>query len=618
MCGIAGYFSTQNTFSSEELLAMGQSLFHRGPDADGSFSDNLVGLIHRRLKIIDLSQEANQPMVSTDNRYEIIYNGEVYNYNDLRREHQLQVKTTSDTEVILQLLIQFGIDVCNEFNGMFAIALYDKVEHKLTLIRDRMGVKPLYYFWDGKNFAFASEIKALLRLQYVRQNISLNNTAVNEFLHLGYTGKEGTIYSNIYKLQSGSYIEITPESFTTSYFWNINEKVSKEIITNEYEAKETLRDLVESSVRYRLTCDVPYGTFLSGGIDSSLVTAVAQRNLSSRLQTFTIGFADSKYNESAYAKKVADYLGTEHTELMVTQQDALRLVQSMLDVYDEPFADSSAIPTMLVSQLARTKVTMTLSGDGGDELFMGYGAYIWAKRLQSPMLSTFRKPLSTGMMLGNDWIMRGAKVINYPEKANLPSHIFSQEQGFFSRNELSSILTNNFISPFELHEYPKSLKRQLSAVENQAFFDMNYYLQEDLLAKVDRASMKYSLESRVPLLDYNIVEFALNLDENLKVKNNVQKYLLKQVLYDYVPAELFQRPKWGFSIPLKTWLQNDLKFLIDDYLNPTMIQKHGIFNEKEVSKIVQKFLKFKQEHLYTRVWVMILMQKFMEEKFAKF
>jgi asparagine synthase (glutamine-hydrolysing) len=500
---------------------------------------------------------------------------------------------------------------------MFAIAIYDTVNQKLTLIRDRMGIKPLYYFWDGKNLAFASELKALLKLQFIQNQKSINYSALNEFLLLGYTGIHESIYNNIYKLPAGSYLEIDANSFNISPFWEIKNKIQKETITDYYQAKETLHDLVEASVRYRLKSDVPYGTFLSGGIDSSLVTAVAQRNLTSRLKTFTIGFADSKYNESNHAKKVADFLGTDHTELLVTEQDAIRLTHSILDIYDEPFADSSAIPTMLVSQLARTQVTMTLSGDGGDELFMGYGAYTWAKRLENPFLATFRKPIAAGMSLGNDWFKRGAKVLNYNNSENIPSHIFSQEQGFFTRNEISKLLSKDFVKPINLIEYPKSLARNFSATENQAFFDMNYYLKEDLLTKVDRASMQFSLESRVPLLDYNIVEFALNVDESLKIKDNTQKYLLKQVLYDYVPAEMFQRPKWGFSIPLKTWLKTDLRFLITDYLNPTLIAKHGIFNQNMVQSIIDKFLQHEQDHLYTRVWAMILVQRFFEETYPK-
>lgn len=616
MCGFAGYYSLFNSFSSNELESVGGSIASRGPDYQGVYSDERVGLVHRRLKIIDLSDDANQPMLSDDGRYVMVYNGEVYNYDDIRREQQIPVKTSSDTEIVFKTLISDGIDAVETYNGMFAIAFYDTKEKKMLLIRDRMGVKPLYYFWDGTNFAFASEIKALLEFPFIKKNKSINYTALNEFLHLGYTGIEGTIYTNIYKVPAGSYIEVSENGINIQSYWSTYNYIQPETIDDFYSAKEILRDLVEQSVRYRLKSDVPYGTFLSGGIDSSLVTAVAQKNLSTRLNTFTIAFAENKYDESQYARQVAEYLGTNHTEMTVTQKDALNLIPSILDTFDEPFADSSAIPTMLVSKLAKTQATMILSGDGGDELFMGYGAYRWAERLQKQSIKLLHKPLSFFLRQGNSWSKRGGNVLNYTNTENIPSHIFSQEQCLFSRKEISSILNPDIVRDIHLNEYPE-VARTLSAAENQALFDMNYYLREDLLPKVDRSSMKYSLEVRVPLLDYTIVEFALNLNEKLKVHGDTQKYLLRQVLYDYVPSNLFVRPKWGFSIPLEKWLQTDLSFLIDDYLNDNLIRKTGIFNQKEVQKLVRKFRSGRNGYLYNRIWQVILIQKFITDKFNK-
>lgn len=616
MCGFAGYYSLFNSFSNNELESVGGSIASRGPDYQGVYSDERVGLVHRRLKIIDLSDDANQPMLSDDGRYVMVYNGEVYNYDDIRREQQIPEKTSSDTEIVFKTLISDGIDAVETYNGMFAIAFYDTKEKKMLLIRDRMGVKPLYYFWDGTNFAFASEIKALLEFHFIKKNKSINYTALNEFLHLGYTGIEGTIYTNIYKVPAGSYIEVNENGINIQSYWSTYNCIQPETIDDFYSAKEILRDLVEQSVRYRLKSDVPYGTFLSGGIDSSLVTAVAQKNLSTRLNTFTIAFAENKYDESQYARQVAKYLGTNHTEMTVTQKDALSLIPSILDTFDEPFADSSAIPTMLVSKLAKTQATMILSGDGGDELFMGYGAYRWAERLQKQSIKLLHKPLSFFLRQGNSWSKRGGNVLNYTNSENIPSHIFSQEQCLFSRKEISSILNPDLVRDIHLNEYPE-VARTLSAGENQALFDMNYYLREDLLPKVDRSSMKYSLEVRVPLLDYTIVEFALNLNEKLKVHGETQKYLLRQVLYDYVPSNLFVRPKWGFSIPLEKWLQTDLSFLIDDYLNDNLICETGIFNQKEVQKLVRKFKSGRNGYLYNRIWQIILIQKFISDKFNK-
>lgn len=615
MCGIAGYFTTSNVFDIKELPLMGESISSRGPEHQGIYSDDCVGLVHRRLKIIDLSDDSNQPMFSDDGRYVLVYNGEVYNYDDIRREQQIEVRTSSDTEIVLKTLINDGIDAVEYYNGMFAIAFYDTLEKKLLVIRDRMGVKPLYYYWDGKNFAFASEIKALLKLSFINSNKSVEYSALNQFLHLGYSGIDNTFYKNIYKVPAGSYMEVSKEGLLKQSYWTTYSQVRPETFDDIYSAKEILRDLVEQSVRYRLKSDVPYGTFLSGGIDSSLVTAVAQKNLNQQLKTFTIAFAENKYDESQYAKQIAQYLGTDHTQLTVTQKDAINLIPSILDVFDEPFSDSSSIPTMLVSKLAKTKTTMILSGDGGDELFMGYGAYTWANRLQSTKIQKYRKLLYVASKFGTSRIKRIGTVFNYPSEEQKPSHIFSQEQYLFSRNEIKNILRKDFYQEFILRDEIASVSRDLSPIENQALFDINYYLREDLLPKVDRSSMKYSLEVRTPLLDYNIVEFALNVNENLKIHNGTQKYLLKQVLYDYIPSNLFDRPKWGFSIPLCEWLHKDLHYLIEDYLNKNLIEQVGIFNYAEVRSFVIKFNSGCFDYLYNRLWQLILVQKFMTEKF---
>lgn len=613
MCGIAGYYSVDNSFIFSELDAVGKSITSRGPEYQGTYSDDCVGLVHRRLKIIDLSDESNQPMFSDDRRYVIAYNGEVYNYDEIRRCLRGQMHTKSDTEVVFKSLIEYGLEAIADFNGMFAIAFYDSVEKKLILIRDRMGVKPLYYYWDGKNFAFASEIKALLQFNAINKNKTINYSALNQFLHLGYSGVDETIYNGIFKLPAGSYMEVTETGIHIEKYWSPQDCITKDTVDELYSAKEILRDLVEQSVRYRLRSDVPYGTFLSGGIDSSLVTAVAQRNLSTRLKTFTIGFAESNFDERTHAKEIAEYLGTDHTDLVVTEKDALALVPRILDIYDEPFADSSAIPTLMVSQLAKTQTTMVLSGDGGDELFMGYGAYTWAERLQKPLVQTFHKPISLVLSCGNSWSKRASKVVNYPDKERIQSHIFSQEQYLFSQKEIASLVSKEFVHDFVVPQ-ESELARELSAKEKQALFDMNYYLCEDLLTKVDRASMHHSLEVRVPLLDYTIVEFALNLNENLKVHNGVQKYLLKQVLYDYVPAHLFARPKWGFSIPLCKWLHTDLHYLIDEYLSETALAKTGIFSQKKVRSLIRQFNNGRNDYVYNRIWQLILVQKFLLEK----
>jgi len=612
MCGIAGYFQCDSTrFNEADLRIMSQTIRHRGPDATGFFTDATVGLVHNRLSIIDLNATANQPMHSADGRYVIAYNGEVYNFNELAQEHHLQCKTTSDTEVVLELFSKYSTAAIEQFNGMFAFAMYDKHQQTLWLVRDRMSVKPLFYFWDGTHFAFASEIKALRSLKHINQDNALNHQAINAYLHLGYIPEPLTIWQNIYKFPSGSFAKVQGKTFEITRYWNPAEKIEKDTISNEMQAKEQLRDLVVSSIRYRLKSDVPYGTFLSGGIDSSLVTAVAQQQLSKPLNTFSIAFPDSKHNEAGYAKEVAKYLHTNHHELIVTEKDALALTEEMLDLYDEPFADSSAIPTMLVSKFARQHVTMTLTGDGGDELFMGYGMYTWAQRMQNPLLQAARKPIYAALSCLGNRQQRAAQLFNYPSKEELKSHIFSQEQYLFSKQEICKLLKPEYLQASSVIDDYSNLQRTLSAKEEQAFFDLNYYLKDDLLVKVDRASMYYSLEAREPLLDYHIVEFALNLDESLKVHGKTSKYLLKEVLYDFVPAQLFNRPKWGFSIPLETWLKGELRYLIDEYLNKTVINQFGIVDYTMVEQLKKQYLEKDKSYVYNRLWQLIVLHRFL-------
>ncbi|MGD0711605.1 MAG: asparagine synthase (glutamine-hydrolyzing), partial [Bacteroidales bacterium] len=404
MCGICGYYSTNNKFSEEDLIKMSSAIAHRGPDAEGFFHSEIAGLGHRRLSIIDLSVSANQPMHSHNNRYVMVFNGEVYNFkeieNDLRKTiHDLRLKTSSDSEVILEAFALWGPEFVNRLNGMFAIAIYDKEEKTFYFFRDRIGIKPLYYYRDGQNFAFASELKALKKIGFVNNNISVNYLAINEYLHLGYIPEPHSIYDKIYKFPSGSWAKLNSKGFEIKKYWNIDDKISDKLITDENEAKEKLKELLISSVKYRMISDVPFGTFLSGGIDSSLVTAIAQSLSTEPVKTFNIRFEDSKYDESPFARAVSEYLGTSHHEYTVTEKDGIELIPELMNIYDEPFADSSAIPTLLVSKMAKQHVSMTLSGDGGDELFMGYGAYNWAERLNKPFIKNFRAPIKGTLSL---------------------------------------------------------------------------------------------------------------------------------------------------------------------------------------------------------------------------
>lgn len=635
MCGIAGYYSRTDFFEKEDLCKMTKVLRHRGPDAEGFFSDNIVGLGHTRLSIIDLSERANQPMTSQNNRYVIIYNGEIYNFREIgamlktttTHNKQINFKTASDTEVILEAFGHYGTDFVNLLNGMFAFAIYDKVLGELYLFRDRLGIKPLYYFWDGENFAFGSELKSLIQIDKIPKKI--NKAAIRDFLHLGYIPTPHSIYKNIYKLNSGSYIKLSKSGLDHHKYWNLKNKIHSKAIEDKQQALVKLSDLLMSSVQYQLKSDVPFGVFLSGGIDSSLITAQAVELSSVKVNTFSIGFEENTHNESEYAKAIAKYLGTDHHEFIVSYNDAIELIDNIFEAYDEPFADSSAFPTMLVSKLAKEHVTVTLSGEGGDELFFGYGAYLWSRRLNNPLVKFFRKPLANILSQMSNRYQRAGKMLEYKDNNNIMSHIFSQEQYLFSECELDNLILDetlpkslinqilfrkSFLSNFEENGSPNFLveERSLSSMESQALFDLTYYLQDDLLTKVDRASMQYGIETRVPYLDHRVVEFALNLSPKLKYKDGVSKYILKEILFQYIPKKYFERPKQGFAIPLSFWLKDQLKYLIDEYLSEEIIKKHKIVNYEEVNQLKHQFFKG-VDYLYNRLWILIVLHMWLEK-----
>jgi asparagine synthase (glutamine-hydrolysing) len=608
MCGIAGYFQKVPRFNVEHIKRMTDAQKHRGPDAAGYFEHQSCGLGHRRLSILDLSDAANQPFYSQDGRYVIVYNGEVYNFNEIAEELQVKLRTTSDTEVILEAYMRWGTSFIQRMNGMFAIAIFDTLTEKLFLCRDRMGIKPIYYYQDETLIAFSSELKGILALR-PDISLSLDKDAVEEYLHLGYVPEPLTMCKEVKKFPSGHYAEISKSGFEIHSYWNMADKISAETLKDEQTAKQQLKQLLNSAVRYRMISDVPFGTFLSGGIDSSVVTAIAQINSDEPVNTFSIGFTESKHNEADYARQVAKHLGTRHHEFTVSEKDAIGMIDQMVDAYDEPFADSSGIPTMLVSRLAREHVTMTLSGDGGDELFLGYGSYTWAKRMSNPLVRAFRSPIHSVLSSLNDNRYRRA-ALHFQKSAHPLRHIFSQEIYYFNEAEVSRLLIGAK-NKTVVEEIIAGLKRKLSPEEEQAFFDMRYYLKDDLLTKVDRATMQFSLETRVPLLDYRIVEFALNLDKSLKNKDGIPKYLLKEVLYDYVPKSFFDRPKWGFSIPLDKWLTTDLNYLIDQYTSKEICVKYGLIRFEELDKYRQEFKKGRT-YLYNRLWQIILLHRHLE------
>jgi asparagine synthase (glutamine-hydrolysing) len=620
MCGIAGFISLNNQFTQQQLKNAAAVMQHRGPDADGFYfsANNTVGFAHRRLSILDLSTAANQPMLSADGRYCIVFNGEVYNFNELKNQladKGASLKTTSDTEVILELFAQKGPSCFATMNGMFAFAIYDTKENSVTLCRDHVGIKPLFYYADDSSLIFASEIKVIKKI--IGDRLSVNGNAIPYFLHVGFIPEPLTIYNCTFKFPAAHYAEINLNAnsiaaISPTAFWKLEDKITGTVLADEAVAKKQLNELLYDAVEKQLISDVPIGTFLSGGIDSSLVTAIAAKvSGSDKIKTFSIAIDDGKYNESKFARQVAGHLKTDHHEFAVKEKEVMELVDKLIPAYDEPFADSSAFPTMMVSRLARKHVTVALSGDGGDELFHGYGMYQWAKRLANPLTPLTKVPLyAVSKLMGNKY-QRAGNLYDYANNAHLTTHIFSQEQYYFKEQELQSLLVNTAFDFSAINSQP-SLSRKLSAAEKQSLWDFDHYLKDDLLVKVDRASMQYSLESRVPLLDYRLVEFAYNLSPGLKIKDGTMKYLLKEVLYDHVPKQIFERPKWGFAIPLSKWLKTDLKYLLDKYTSTAMIEKYNVVNDKAVKKLIAQYQSGK-DYLYNRIWLIIVLHWWLEE-----
>lgn len=619
MCGIAGYFSPSGFFTHEDLSIANRVMEHRGPDAHAIFTDETIGLAHRRLSIIDLSTGANQPMNSASGKSCIVYNGEVYNYKEIEkkliasRSGNYQPKTSSDTELVLEAMETWGNQAIHDLNGMFAFAWYDRSTKNLKIFRDRLGVKPLYYFWDGSNLFFASELKVFKALRKKIQ-LEIDGSAVTSFFHQGTIGGEKSIYTKVHKLAPGAMLDVKAGKLSKEYYWKIEDKIQSRVYDNREEINHTLKSLLETSVQYRMISDVPFGTFLSGGIDSSLVTAIAARNTGNKkLNTFSIGFEEAAINESEYAAEVAKFLGTHHHAFTVTEKDALEIVPLLSNIYDEPYADSSAIPTLLVSKLAKQHVTMVLSGDGGDELFHGYGAHVWANRLENSWLKFGKSFLSPLLKLGDSRKKRIGYLFENPSHGLLQDHLFSQEQYLFSNREIARLMRN---ANFSIQEniFSARLPRSLGPAEMQSLHDLKNYLPDDLLVKVDRASMYYSLEAREPLLDYRLAEFALNLPPDLKINGLIQKYILKEQLYQYIPEKYFQRKKQGFSIPLNKWLKNELKPLLNHYTEESLVEKFGWLNSKSVSQLKRRYLSGKEDFLYNRMWLIICFHQFLENE----
>lgn len=610
MCGIAGYYSKGGKFSATELDKMTLALAHRGPDASGVFvnDDRTVGLGHRRLSILDLSEVANQPMVSHDGRYVIAYNGEVYNYMEVAKQLGIRTKTTSDTEVILEAFILKGPEFVHLLNGMFALAIYDKQEDKLFVLRDRMGVKPIYYYYKDGQFAFASETKALLHLPISRE---LNKTALKDYFFFEYVAQYQSVFKELQKLPQGHYLTLDKNGIQIVKYYDLLDKLQPDVVYPGLdETMQQLDGLLESSVRYRRISDVPVGIFLSGGTDSSLLTSKFQQISDTPIKSFTIGFEVKQFDESGYAEQVARHLKTNHSVSFISEQESKSIVENIVDHFDEPFAAPSTIPSLLVSKKAREHVTVALGGDGGDELFMGYGYYHWYDRIQklNKLGGRTARKLAVKMLglMGNRY-KRAAQVIDYEDEAGMWPHVWSQEQYMFSENEISSLFGEPYKHTTTLQDWKKIDSLNIHPHRKLSLYDLRQYLPHNLLYKMDIASMASALEVRLPFMDYRLVEYALNMPEKYKIAEGEKKYILKKLLEKYIPKELVYRKKWGFNSPVNHWLRGDLKYMAPKYLGKEIIEKQGLFDYNFVQQTVDKFYKGEDYH-YKKVWALIFFQ----------
>ncbi|HVE48913.1 MAG TPA: asparagine synthase (glutamine-hydrolyzing) [Casimicrobiaceae bacterium] len=646
MCGIAGILDFTHALSASDLAGvaarMATTLAHRGPDDHGTWIDAEAGVAlgHRRLSIVDLSPEGHQPMHSASQRHVLVYNGEIYNHVALRAELDAIAPRTwrghSDTEVVLAAIDEWGIEqAITRLNGMFAIALWDRATRTLHLIRDRMGEKPLYFGRAGGCFAFASELDAFRSTPGF--DGALDHAAISLYLRLGYVPAPRSIYANIAKLAPATRVEVRNDGargvdVRHHRYWSIDEVARRGLadpIADETDARVELRQRLEHGIADRLIADVPLGAFLSGGIDSSLIVAIMQRVASRPVRTFTIGFSDAAFDEAPAARAVARHLGSDHREEILSGEQALAAVPRLASIYDEPFADASAIPTLLVSEMARKHVTVCLSGDGGDELFAGYERYARSARLAS-MPKSLRRGATVALSIASPEML-----------GSIANAVLPKEQRFVHAKEklakLRSIVAvddprlmyEQLVSRWREEAVPASTCSNMSApgflavtLDNDLPFDAwmmlldaHTYLPDDILVKVDRAAMSTSLETRVPLLDHTLVEFAWRVPSRLKIRNGRGKHLLRSLLAELVPPALTERPKHGFAVPLARWLRGPLREWADALLDETTMREQGLLDASRVRTRWQEHLAGKRD-AHDELWTVISLQAWLAHAHA--
>lgn len=650
MCGIVGFISRDNVVKAEVISRMSSTLTHRGPDDSGYWLNQQAGLAlgHRRLSIVDLSPLGHQPMHSSCGRYVIVFNGEIYNFIEVKKKLEDQYASlvgtwrgNSDTEVMLAAISSWGLEAALEsFVGMFAFALWDTRERLLHLARDRVGEKPLYYGEVNESFVFGSELKAILA--FPNANLEIERNSIASLMQFGYVASPQSIYRGIHKLPSGSILSIVvSEQGRFRYgkpkqYWSIQRKDiescrSRFALRDDSSLIDELHDLLQSSVEQQMLADVPLGAFLSGGVDSSLIVGLMQAKSKRSVKTFTIGFHEPRFNEANYAKAVAHHLGTEHTELYVSSSQAAEVIPHLPEIYDEPFADSSQIPTFLVSQMTRNHVTVALSGDGGDELFGGYPRYqfggkLWGRINKSPKWARHAVSSLINSMSAKAWDQILDPVLPNRFHDAINGHRLHRLAQLFDSTDLDQMycrLVSQWQEPNNLvlgltetglkGAGKMSAYTELSALNRMRQFDIARYLPDDILTKVDRASMSVSLETRAPMLDHRLVEFAWNLPERVLVREGQGKWLLRQVLDRYVPRNIIERPKAGFAIPLGDWLRGNLKDWAENLLDEKKLREQGFLDPKPIRRMWREHLSSTHDR-QAYLWNVLMFQAWLEKK----
>ncbi len=626
MCGISGYVDFGKTSNRTILEKMNRMLAHRGPDGEGygiyETAKASIGLGHRRLSIIDLSEGGSQPKTFMD--LHITFNGEVYNYEEIKKElidkgHSFE--SHSDTEVVLHAYKEWGSAALQKFIGMFAFAIYDEANQKIFACRDRAGVKPFFYYQKEGLFLFGSELKALVQHPNFVKEINLDAAAA--FMQFGVVPTPHCIFKNAHKLKPGHFLELNlvNNELSTHQYWNVYDAYNKPALKIDLpEAIEETEKLLTSAFNYRMVSDVPVGVFLSGGYDSSCVTALLQKDKTDKIKTFTIGVPDAGLNEAPYAKDIAAHLGTDHTEYYCTEKEALEIVPQLPFFYDEPFADSSAIPTTLVSRVAREKVTVALSADAGDEIFAGYNRYDYMMRYGKKLNSIpgfIRKTASSIMnvipadsipVLNKKYLFHSRyeklkMLLKNPSEQNILMSLTSA----MTENDLADLFKSRVIKLPTAFDSKELKPEYHSTLAYMMAIDYQTYLLDDILQKVDRATMSVSLEGREPFLDQRIIEWAAQLPMEYKYNNGNKKFIIKEIVHKYLPKEMMDRPKMGFGIPIAAWLQNELKQYVDRYFDEAFVVKQNVFNNNEIQRIRKSFYDGKIERA-EKIWYILMFQ----------